>query len=141
MTALKSFINSFKNTCNWFYYLSLKLLVHLKPCKTDKRSHTKHIHADAAYDRFTLNSKNSWMFYSNEDLTGCSVFSQAWIKEGITCSPNKAASNVSVTSKSTLEKYQKEKLIYCTCISFRVTVPSSHIFIHLLISLRTSLKL
>lgn len=67
--------------------------------------------------------------YSNEDLTGCSMFSQAWIKEGITCSPNKAASNVSVTSKSTLEKYQQEKID--TNVSLFESQFPADIFIHL----------
>lgn len=76
------------------------------------------------------------MFYSKEDLTGCSMFSQAWIKEGTTCSPNKAASNVSVTSKSTLKKYQQEKLIHVYMYMYLFLSHSSQfpyliIFIHL----------
>lgn len=81
------------------------------------------------------------MFYSNEDLTGCSMFSQAWIKEGITCSPNKAASNVSVTSKSTLEKYQKEKLIYMYLFSSHSSqFPYFHPFINFLTNITKTLN-
>lgn len=108
-----------------------------KPSKTDKRSHTTHIHVVQMllktillkFKEFNEILQINVLRYSNEDLTGCSMFSQAWIKEGITCSPNKAASNVSVTSKSTLEIYQQEK-IYINVFLFESQLPAD-IFIHL----------